>query len=73
MDKPDSKSGHVGSNPTSLANPSAIAYKLTHWLPRKTTKMKRILEIRSGEGGNDAKLFVAELALGYLKLAERKT
>lgn len=30
--------------------------------------MKRIIEIRAGEGGDDAKLFVAELALAYLKL-----
>lgn len=29
--------------------------------------MKRIVEIRAGEGGDDAKLFVAELALAYLK------
>lgn len=27
--------------------------------------MKRIIEIRAGEGGDDAKLFVAELALAY--------
>jgi len=34
--------------------------------------MKRTIEIRSGEGGLDAKLFVAELAEIYLRLATRK-
>jgi protein subunit release factor A len=34
--------------------------------------MKRVLEIRSGEGGLDAKLFVADLAEAYHKLAIRK-
>jgi len=33
---------------------------------------KRILEIRAAEGGCDARLFVAELAQAYLKLADRK-
>jgi len=33
---------------------------------------KRVIEIRSGEGGEDAKIFVAELACAYLKLATRK-
>lgn len=34
--------------------------------------VKRVLEIRSGEGGDDAKIFVAELAIAYMKLADRK-
>lgn len=34
--------------------------------------MLRTLEIRAGEGGVDAKLFVAQLAEAYLKLATRK-
>ena len=29
--------------------------------------MKRILEIRSAEGGEDAKLFVKDLAAAYIK------
>ncbi len=33
---------------------------------------KRTIEIRSGEGGLDAKLFVADLAEAYRKLATRK-
>ncbi len=33
---------------------------------------KKVIEIRSGEGGDDAKIFVAELAVAYLKLADRK-
>lgn len=32
----------------------------------------RILEIRAAEGGADARLFVAELAAAYLKMAERE-
>lgn len=30
-----------------------------------------IIEIRSGEGGADARIFVAELAIAYEKLANR--
>lgn len=30
---------------------------------------KRTIEIRAGEGGEDARLFVAELAQCYIKLA----
>lgn len=33
----------------------------------------RILEIRAGEGGEDARLFVAELANAYLRLADGKS
>lgn len=32
----------------------------------------RILEIRAGEGGTDARLFVAQLAEAYLRLSTRK-
>ncbi len=31
--------------------------------------MKRILEIHAAEGGDDAKLFVSDLAKAYTKLA----
>lgn len=30
------------------------------------------IEIRAAEGGEDARLFVAELALAYTRLADRK-
>lgn len=33
---------------------------------------KMTIEIRAGEGGDDACIFVAELAKSYLKLADRK-
>lgn len=33
------------------------------------SRMKRILEIRSAEGGDDAKLFAKDLAAAYIKLA----
>lgn len=33
---------------------------------------KITLEIRAGEGGEDARLFVAELAMAYQRLADRK-
>ena len=33
---------------------------------------KIILELRSGEGGDDAKIFVAELAIAYGKLVSRR-
>lgn len=35
----------------------------------KGATMKRILEIRSAEGGDDAKLFAKDLAAAYIKLA----
>lgn len=38
----------------------------------KNTSAKRVLEIRAGEGGQDARVFVSELALAYLKLAAGK-
>lgn len=31
--------------------------------------MKKIIEIRSAEGGNDSKLFVQELAEAYVRMA----
>ena len=33
--------------------------------------MKRTLEIRAAEGGEDSKLFVQDLASAYLKLAQK--
>ncbi len=33
--------------------------------------MRTTLEIRAGEGGDDAKTFVAELGQAYLRLADR--
>jgi protein subunit release factor A len=33
----------------------------------------RTIEIRAAEGGEDARLFVAELASAYQRLAERMT
>ena len=36
------------------------------------TTEKRIIEIRAGEGGGDSRLFVAELATAYQRLADGK-
>lgn len=33
---------------------------------------KRVLELRAAGGGDDAKIFVAQLSVAYLKLADRK-
>ena len=33
--------------------------------------MKQILEIRAAEGGEDAKLFVSDLAASYIKMFGR--
>jgi protein subunit release factor A len=33
--------------------------------------MKRIIEIRSAEGGEDSKLFVKDLAQAYIKMGQR--
>jgi protein subunit release factor A len=41
----------------------------THHHPAAET---RILEIRAGEGGEDARIFVAEIATAYLRLADGK-
>lgn len=34
--------------------------------------MKKVIEIRSAEGGTDSALFVADLAHSYYKLAQRQ-
>lgn len=34
--------------------------------------MKRIVEIRAAEGGEDSKLFVKDLALAYIKFAQSR-
>lgn len=34
--------------------------------------MKRIIEVRAAEGGDDSKLFVKDLAQAYTKFADRK-
>jgi protein subunit release factor A len=34
--------------------------------------MKRVIEIRGAEGGEDSKLFARDLAQAYKKFAERK-
>lgn len=34
--------------------------------------MKRVIEVRAAEGGEDSKLFVKDLAQAYKKFAERK-
>jgi protein subunit release factor A len=34
--------------------------------------MKRVIEIRAAEGGDDSKLFVKDLAQAYKKFSERK-
>lgn len=33
--------------------------------------MKRIIEIRAAEGGDDSKLFVQDLAQAYIRMSER--
>jgi len=35
-------------------------------------KMRRIVEIRAAEGGEDSKLFTKDLAQAYQRLADRK-
>lgn len=35
-------------------------------------KMKKIIEIRAAEGGEDSKLFVKDLAQAYIKFAHSK-
>lgn len=34
--------------------------------------MRKVIEIRAAEGGEDSKLFVKDLAQTYIKLADRK-
>ena len=34
--------------------------------------MKRVIEIRAAEGGDDSKLFVKDLAQSYIKFAQSK-
>ena len=35
-------------------------------------KMKKMIEIRAAEGGEDSKLFVRDLAQAYIKFAQSK-
>lgn len=42
-----------------------------HWRFTMKTE-KRIIEIRAAEGGEDARLFVADLAQAYIRLANRE-
>lgn len=35
-------------------------------------KQIRTIEIRAGEGGEDARLFVAELAIAYIRMFRRQ-
>lgn len=37
----------------------------------KGVKMKRVIEIRAAEGGDDSKLFVSDLAKAYISFASR--
>lgn len=37
----------------------------------KEKEMKRIIEIRAAEGGEDSKLFVKDLTQGYVRMAQR--
>jgi protein subunit release factor A len=34
--------------------------------------MKRVIEIRAAEGGDDSKLFVKDLAQAYTRLVQRR-
>ena len=38
----------------------------------KETIMKRVIEVRAAEGGEDSKLFVKDLAQAYIKFAQSK-
>ena len=41
-------------------------------MDEKETAMKRVIEIRAAEGGEDSKLFVSDLATAYQKLGAKK-
>lgn len=38
----------------------------------KEKAMKRVIEIRAAEGGEDSKLFVKDMAQAYIKFAQSK-
>ena len=38
----------------------------------KEKAMKRVIEVRAAEGGEDSKLFVKDLAQAYIKFAQSK-
>ena len=38
----------------------------------KEKTMKRVIEVRAAEGGEDSKLFVKDLAQAYIKFAQSK-
>ena len=41
-------------------------------ISQRRTIMKRIIEVRAAEGGEDSKLFVKDLAQAYIKFAQSK-
>lgn len=43
-----------------------------HLKCKEKEKMKRVIEIRAAEGGEDSKLFVKDLAQAYIKFAQSK-
>jgi protein subunit release factor A len=44
---------------------------LAVYLDEKENAMKRVIEIRAAEGGEDSKLFVSDLATAYSKLGSK--
>lgn len=53
----------IGTKPVALAQ---------HGAANKEKTMKRVIEIRAAEGGEDSKLFVQDLAQAYIKFAHSK-
>jgi protein subunit release factor A len=53
----------IGTKPVALVQQGAT---------NKEKPMKRVIEIRAAEGGEDSKLFVQDLAQAYIKFAHSK-
>lgn len=53
----------IGTKPVALVQ---------HGATNKEKPMKRVIEIRAAEGGEDSKLFVQDLAQAYIKFAHSK-
>jgi protein subunit release factor A len=54
----------TGTRPVALVRQNVFVFK--------EKSMKRVIEIRAAEGGEDSKLFVANMAQAYRKFAERR-
>lgn len=48
-----------------------VSVRIRGWVPTKESTMKKVIEIRAAEGGEDSKLFTKDLAQAYQRHFDR--